>query len=66
MVRVTPACDECSDLSMPSILLFGITSLLAFSKMSSFSATLRSLQVFLKGAVVLFVGGVKARSFLRF
>ena len=54
---VTPACDECSNLSMSSFLLFVITILPALRRMSPLSATLRSLQIFLNGAVYLFFGG---------
>ena len=52
-----PACDACSDLSMSSFLLFGITILPALRMMSPLSAMLRSLQILLNGAVVLFLGG---------
>ena len=58
MVSVMPACDKCNDLSMSFVLLVGITILPAFSRISPFSATLKSLQIFLNGAVALFFGGM--------
>ena len=43
---------------MPSFLLFGITILPAFRRISPLLAMLRSLQIFLNGAVVLFLDGL--------
>ena len=54
IVHVIPEWDVCSEWRMSSFLLFWITILPAYRRISPFLAMLRSLQIFLNSAVVLF------------